>query len=91
MSHHENTGQSYNLLITDKFFEKLAKFKYLGTRITDQNCIHQEIKIRLNLGNAYYRSVQSLLSSRILCRNLETEIYNTIILPVALYGCELDL
>jgi hypothetical protein len=61
---------------------------YLGTTLTDQNCIHEEIKSRLNSGNACYHSVQSLLSSRLLSRNVKVKIYKTIILPVILYGCE---
>jgi hypothetical protein len=32
--------------------------------------------------------VQSLLSSRLLSRNVKVKIYKTIILPVVLYGCE---
>jgi hypothetical protein len=50
--------------------------------------MHEEIKSRLNSGNACYRSVQSLLSSRLLSRNLKVKIYKTIILPVVWYGCE---
>jgi hypothetical protein len=42
----------------------------------------------LNSRNAFYHSVQSLLSSRLLSRNLKAKIYKTIILPVVLYGCE---
>jgi hypothetical protein len=53
----------------------VAKFRYLGMRVTNQNLIYKEIKRRLNLGNACYHSVQNLLSSHLL-----------IILPV-LYGC----
>ena len=33
-------------------------------------------------------SVQTLLSSRLLSKNLKIKIYKTIILPVVLYGCE---
>jgi hypothetical protein len=50
--------------------------------------MHEEIKSRLNSGNACYHSVQSLLPSRLLSRNLKVKIYKTIILPVVLYGCE---
>jgi hypothetical protein len=50
--------------------------------------MHEGIKSRLNLGNACCHSVQSLLSSRLLSRNLKVKIYKTIILPVVLYECE---
>jgi hypothetical protein len=63
-------------------------FKYLGTRLIDQNSIQEETKSRLKLGNACYHSVQNLLSSRLLSRNLKIKIYRTIILLVVLYGCE---
>jgi hypothetical protein len=50
--------------------------------------IQEEIKRRLNSGNACYHSVQTLLSSRLLSKNLKIRIYKKIILPVVLYGCE---
>jgi hypothetical protein len=50
--------------------------------------IQEEIKRRLNSGNACYHSVQALPSSRLLSKNLKIRIYKTIILPVVLYGCE---
>jgi hypothetical protein len=50
--------------------------------------IQEEIKRRLNSGNACYHSVQNLLSSHLLSKNLKIKIYKTIILPVVLYGCE---
>ena len=39
----------------------------------------EEIKSRLRSGNACYRSVQNLLSSRSLSKNLKIKIYRTII------------
>jgi hypothetical protein len=50
--------------------------------------MHEEIKSRLNSGNACCHSVQSLLSSHFLSRNLKVKIYKTIILPIVLYECE---
>jgi len=68
--------------------ERVEEFRYLGTTITDQNSIQEEIKSRFKLGNVCYHSVQNLLSSRLLSKNLKITIYRTIILPVVLYGCE---
>jgi hypothetical protein len=56
--------------------------------LTNQNDIHDEIKRRLNSGNACYYSVQNLLSSCLIPRNLKIKLYKTVILPVILYGCE---
>jgi hypothetical protein len=66
----------------------VSQLKYLETTVTDQNMIQEEIKRRLNFGNACYHSVQNLMSSRLLSKNVKIRIYRTIILPVVLYGCE---
>jgi hypothetical protein len=65
MSRHPNSGQNQNIRIANESLGNMAKFKYLGTTLTNQNDIHDEIKSRLNSGNACYRSVQNLLSSRL--------------------------
>jgi hypothetical protein len=56
--------------------------------VLNQNLIQEEIKKRLNSGSFCYHSVQNLLSSRLLSKNVKIRIYKTIILPVVLYGCE---
>jgi len=60
----------------------------LGTTLTNKNCIEEEIENQLKSGNACYHSVQNLLSSSMLSRNIKIKIYRTIILPVDLHGCE---
>jgi hypothetical protein len=42
----------------------------------------------LNSGNAWYYSVQNLLSSHLISKNLKVKIHKTVILPLVLYGCE---
>ena len=66
----------------------MGELKYLVKTLTNQNSIQEEINSRLKSGNACYYSVQNLLSSSLLPKNLKIKIYRTIILPVVLYGCE---
>jgi hypothetical protein len=82
LSRHQNVGQNREIKIGNRSFENVSQFKYLGTTVTNQNLIEDEIKKGLNSGNACYHSVQNLLSSRLLSRNLKIRIYKTIILPV---------
>ena len=88
MSRDRNAGRGHSVKIDNSSIERMEEFKYLGTTLTDQNSNQEEIKGRLKLGNACFYSVQNLLSSRLLSKNLKIKIYRNIILPVVLYGCE---
>jgi hypothetical protein len=66
MSRHPNSGQNQNIRIANESLENVAKFKYWGTTLTNQNDIYDEIKSRLNSGNACYYSVQNLFSSSLI-------------------------
>jgi hypothetical protein len=66
----------------------VEEFKYLGTNLTNQNSIQEEIKSKLKSGNACYHSVQNLSYSSLLSKNLKIQIYRNIILPVVLNGSE---
>jgi hypothetical protein len=85
---HQNAVQNHDIKIGNRWFEDVAQFKYLGTMIINENLIQEEIKRRLNFRNAYYHSVQNLLSSHLLSKNIKVRIYKSIILQMVLYECE---
>jgi hypothetical protein len=62
-SRDQNAGRNHSVRINNSTFERVEKFKYLGTTLTNQNSIAEEIQSRLRSGNACYYSVQNLLSS----------------------------
>ena len=68
----------------------MANLKYLGS-LANKNCIHEEIKSRLNNGNDCYHSIQNRLSSRFIKKNIKFKIYRTITMTVVSYGCEIGL
>ena len=82
MSRNQNAGRSYSMKIDNSSFESVEEFKYLATTLTNQNSIQEEVKSRLKSGNACYHSVQNLLSSSLLSKNLKIKIYRTKILPL---------
>jgi hypothetical protein len=79
--------QNHGINIVNRYFENVVKFRYLGTTVTNQNLIQEEIKRTLNSGNVCYHSFENLLSSRPLSKHVKIRIYRNIILPVGLYRC----
>jgi hypothetical protein len=77
LSRHQNVCQNRDIKITNRSFEHMSQ--YLGTTVINRNLIQEEIKRRLHSGNACYHSVQILLSSRLLSKNVKTRIYCTIL------------
>jgi hypothetical protein len=71
VSRYQKAGQKHSKKIANRSFEDVTKFKYLGTTLTDQKCVDKEITSRLNSENACYHSVHSLLSSRLLSKNVK--------------------
>ena len=84
LSRDQNAVRSRSIKIGNNSFERVEDLKYLGTTLTNQNSIQEEIKSSLQPGNACYHSVQNILLST----NSKIKIYRTIILPVVLYWCE---
>jgi hypothetical protein len=71
VSWYQNAGQNREIRIGNRSFENMSQFKYLGMTVTNQNLIQEEMKRRLNSGNACYHLVQNLLSSRLLSKKCE--------------------
>ena len=88
VSRDQNAWQSHYVKTDNSSFQRMEEFKYLGTTLTNQNSIQEEIKSRLKSGNACYHSVQNLLSYSLLSKNIKVKIYRTIILPFVFYWCE---
>jgi hypothetical protein len=86
VSRDQNERRSHNIKNDNSFFERVEDFRFLGTAVTYRNSIQEEIKNRLKPGNSCYHSLQNLLSSSLLSKNIK--IYRTIVLHVVLYGCE---
>ena len=60
MSRNQNAGRSQSRKTDNSSFERVGEFRYLGTTLTNQNSIQEEIKSRLKSGHACYHSVQNL-------------------------------
>jgi len=88
-SRDQNAGRIQSVRIDNGTFEWMEVFKYLGKNLTNQNSIAEEFKSRLRSGNACYHSVQNLLSSSLLSKNLKIKIYRTTILHVVCMGVKL--
>jgi hypothetical protein len=65
ISRDQHEGQNHNTKIANKSFEKVEQFRCLGTTLTNQNSIHEEIQSRLKSGNAGYDSPNTSLQSQI--------------------------
>jgi hypothetical protein len=69
----ECRAKNHDMKIANRCFENVTQFRYLEMTVTDQNLVQEEIKRRLNSGNACYHSVQNLSSSRLLSKKQKLE------------------
>jgi hypothetical protein len=79
MSQDQSAGWSHKIKTDNSYSERVEQFKYLGTTLAYQNSIQEQIKGRLKAENACYHLVQNLLSSILLCKNINIKVYRTII------------
>jgi aspartate carbamoyltransferase regulatory subunit len=62
ISRSQKIGQKHSIKIENRSFEQVVKFKYFASTLTDQNCMHEEIKSRL------IRGIPATIQFRIFCR-----------------------
>jgi hypothetical protein len=92
VSRGQNADRNRDRKIGNKSFENVSQLKHLGTTVTNQNVIRDEIKRRLNSGNACYHSVKNLsvCSSAVkICKDYNIQDHN--FLPWFCMGVKLGL
>ena len=85
MFREQNSGQNHKIEIGNKSFEKLAKFKYFGTTITNRNCRHGE---HIKLWECLLPFSPESFIFQFGIKSVEIKTYKTIIFPIVVYGCE---
>ena len=66
----------------------VLKFKYLGTTVTRNNLIEEEIKERIAAGNRASFANQKILQSKLISMKTKMKLYKALIRPVVVYGSE---
>ena len=74
--------------IGDLEVESVSSFKYLGSTITSDNEMNTELKERIGTGSRCAYAFNSIMKSRNISRRTKVRVYNTVIRPTVLYGCE---
>jgi endonuclease/exonuclease/phosphatase family metal-dependent hydrolase len=85
-SRHDRLGQ--NFTIGEYNFEVVEIFIYLGSLVTKDNNMEEEIKRRILLANKCYYGLQKHMKSKIVSKTTKIRLYKTLILPTLMYGCE---
>lgn len=63
-------------------FQYVSFFKYLGVYVNNANCMHEEIKARLNSANKAYFAMASFFQSTLLSRKTKEKLYTTNLRPM---------
>jgi len=83
-----NFPESETITVGQYEFKKVKEFKYLGTIVTQKNECQIEIQQRIKMGNKCFYALGKLLSSKILSKEVKTQLYLTVIRPIVMYGSQ---
>jgi hypothetical protein len=76
-----------NIIVDGQSVEQVAKFKYLGSMISDDGKCMTDIKTRIALSKEAFNKRRELLVRR-MSKRVKKKIVKCLIWPVVLYGCE---
>jgi hypothetical protein len=68
--------------------EEVSNVKYLGTTVTKDNLIEEEIKERIATGNRSFFANKKIFQSKLISKKSKIKLYKALIRPVAVYGSE---
>jgi len=74
MSQDQNAGQNHSVKTDNSSLQRVEQLKNLGTTLTNQNSIQEEIKCSMESGNACCHSLQNFLSSSLLSKSIKIKI-----------------
>ena len=77
-----------SLTLGSRKLELVKEFIYLGTQITADNHISAEIRRRISLASRCLYGLSKHLPSKMLSRTTKLKLYNTLLVPVLIYGAE---
>ncbi|KAL1462186.1 hypothetical protein WDU94_014046 [Cyamophila willieti] len=85
----EERRRKEKLDIGEDKYERVDKFRYLGSNLDEKNRMEEEILEKIKIGNRTRFALKKMMSSKLLSRTSKVRIYKSLILPVLLYGAEM--
>ena len=74
--------------ITGQLLPSVAKFKYLGTMVSNQNDMTQEVVRRIGLASSTFATLGRVWDSKMLSTKLKVKLYSSLVGSILLYNCE---
>ena len=71
-----------------KTVQTVADFIFLGSKITEDGDCSHEIKGHLFLGRKVMTNLDSIFKSRDITLSRKVHLFNSMVFPVVMYGCE---
>ena len=84
----DNLQETETITVGQYEFKRVEDFKYLGTIVTQKNECQIEIQQRIKMGNKCFYALGKLLSSKVMSKEVKTQLYLTIIRPIVMYGSQ---